>query len=145
MPLKIAKIEIKKKSKSCDKEIQILQKVNSTVQWYLGFRPPPYSNNSVFDQKIRAKDVSKFEQNLGVRKLGLGTEKSRVESKRTPRSISRERKEQKRTRRTGFLLKRRGRLLPGQIHHQRERREKPLKESYPASIRSLMLFRYTFS
>ena len=59
------------------------------IQWCLGFRPPSYSNNSVFDQKIRAKNASKFEQNFGVRILGLGTENSRVESKRTPHSISR--------------------------------------------------------
>ena len=60
------------------------------VQWYLGFRPPPNSNNSVFDHKIQAKNASEFEQNFGVRTLGLGTEKSRVEWKRT--------------RWTGFLL-----------------------------------------
>ena len=60
---------------------------------YLGFRPPPYSNNSVFDKKIRAKNASQFEQNCDVRTLGLGTEGSRVESKRTSRSISHERKE----------------------------------------------------
>ena len=63
------------------------------MQWYLGFRPPPYLSNSVFDQKIRAKNASELEQNFGIRTLGLGTEESRVELKRTPRSISREQKE----------------------------------------------------
>ena len=68
--------------------------MHKTILWYLGFRPPPYSDNWVFDQKIRAKNASEFEQICGVRTLGLQTEKSRVESKRNPRSISREQKEQ---------------------------------------------------
>ena len=66
---------------------------NLKIQWYLGIRPPPFSNNLVFDQKILAKNASEFEQNFDFRTLGMGTEKSRVESKRTPRSISRKRKE----------------------------------------------------
>ena len=118
-------------------------------QWYLNFRPPSYSNNSVFDQKIQAKNASKFKQNFGVRTLELGTKKSRVESKCTSHSISQLNEscnqELKCTRQTGFLLKRRGRLLPSQIHLQRREREKTLKERYPASFRSFMLFKYTFS
>ena len=66
---------------------------NKALQWYVGFRPPPYLNNSVFDQRIQAKNASEFQHNFGFRILGLGTKESRVELKRTPRSISRERKE----------------------------------------------------
>ena len=59
---------------------------------------PRFLSSSLFKQfgfrpKIGAKNPSEFEQNFGVRTLGLGTEKSQLESKRTLRSISREQKE----------------------------------------------------
>ena len=116
------------------------------------------SGTSVFDQKIRAKNASEFEQNFGVRTLGLGTEKSQVESKRTPRSISRKRKEPSEAETHSadrFLIetdrilikeKRKATAQPVSPPTKREREgKKPLKESYPASFRSSMLFRYTFS
>ena len=62
--------------------LHVLPDINCLVQRYLGFRLSPYSNNSVFDQKIRAKNASEFEQNFSVRTLRLGTEKSQVKSKR---------------------------------------------------------------
>ena len=116
------------------------------LQWYLGFQPPPYLNNSVFDQKIRAKNASELEQNFGVRTLGLGTEKNRVESIGTPRSISRERKEPSGAETQSadrFLIKEKKKVTaqPDSPPKKRERREKTLKEIYPASFKSLMLLR----
>ena len=125
--------------------------IKKALQWYLGFRLPPYSNNSVFNQKIRAKNASEFEQNFGVQTLGLETKKSRLESKRTPRSISWERKEPSRAKTHSedrFVIKekRKATAQPNSPPKKREREgKKSLKESYPASFRYSMLFRYTFS
>ena len=100
------------------------------MQWYLGFRPSPYSNDSVFDQQIQAKNASEFEQNFGVRTLGLGTEKSRVESKRTPRSILLERKKPSGAETHSadrFLIKekRKANAQPDSPPKRREKGEKP--------------------
>ena len=126
-----------------------------------------YSGTSIFDllhiQTIRFS-TKKFELKVLPNSNRTSVfEHSRWEPKRaewsrnTIHSISRERKEPRGAethsadrfliKRKGFLLKRKGRLLPSQIHLQRREREekKTLKESYPASFRSLMLFRYTFS
>ena len=117
-----------------------------TIQWYLGLRPPPYLNKSVFDQKIQAKNASEFEQTLGVRSLGLGTEKSLVESKRTPRSISRERKEPSgaethsadrfliKTDRFLIKEKRKATAQPDSPPKKRKRREKKPKVELPSLI-----------
>ena len=112
--------------------------------------------HSVFDQKIRAKNASEFKQNFSVQTLRLGTKKSQVESKRTPHSISQERKEASGAKMHSadrflikmvrFLIKekRKATAQPDSPPKKREVK-KPLKESYPASFRSLMLFRYRFS
>ena len=68
-------------------------KQRSNYRGTLVFDLLPIRTIRFFDQKIPAKNASELEQNFAVRTLGLGTEKSRVESESTPRLISRERKE----------------------------------------------------
>ena len=97
------------------------------LQWYLSFRPFSYSNNSVFDQKIRVKNASEFKQNFSVETLEQKTKKSQVESKCTSCSISQERKEPSGAETHSvdrFLIKIRGRLLFSQIHLQRKEKGK---------------------
>ena len=96
-------------------------------------------STSVFEHSSWEPKRAEWSRNA-LRARSRGNDKSRMEPKCNRRTDSL-------LKRTDFLLKRRGRLLPSKIHLQKRDREgkKTLKESYPVSFRSLMLFRYKFS